>query len=170
MHTPQHGRAMPSTLYSSSLLGDPSQIKQQLEITQPLIHAAGAEPARGCWALPAGPRSCHLPPPIEPSPLPRFDPSRCPQPRRGHPRPSIHPSMHPTHRTSPRPTASRSPPMAAPYPEHPQLPPGSPGCRKPPLRLTSAGHGRGRRRGRGTCARRGAELPPAPSEGSACPG
>lgn len=161
--TPQHGRAMPSTLHSSSLLGDPSQIKQQLEITEPLIHAAGAELARGCWALPAGPRSCRLPLPSSPAPCPGLIPLAARSRAGGTPvHPSIRSSIHPTHRSSPRPTASRSPPMAAPHPEHPQLPPGSPGCRQPPFRLTSAGHGRGRGSG--------AELPPAPSEGSTCPG
>lgn len=106
---------MPSTLHSSSLLGDPRQIKQQLEITEPLIHAEGAELARGCWALLAGLRSCRLPPPIERSLFPRFDPTRCPQPRRGHPHPS-----HPSHLTAPHriPQHPRCSP-AAPHPEHP---------------------------------------------------
>lgn len=136
----QRTRAMPSTLPSSSLLGDPSQIKQQLEITEPLIHAAGAELARGCRALSAGLRRVS-PPPIEPSLLPRFDPARCPQPRRGHP---TH-RTHGTHGTAP--PASHSIPTAAPRP--PGASP-APRGRLPPLRLTSAGHGRARR-GDGHC-------------------
>lgn len=151
--TAQEGNALHPSLQLTA--GDPSQIKQQLEIPEPLIHAAGAELARGCWALPAALRSCRLPLPTEPSPSPRFDPPRCPQPRRG----------HRIRRTAPRPPHPAAPPGA----EHPRPPPGSPRCRQPPLRLTSAGHGRARRRGRGSGARSGAE-PPAPSEGSACPG
>lgn len=161
--TAQHRRALPSTLHSSSLLGDPSQIKQQLEITEPLIHAAGAELARGCRALLAALRSCRLPPSIEPSLLPRFDPTRRSQPRRGHPHPFIHSShpFHSTHGTSPRPPHPAAP--TAPLPEHssPARIPGA-AC---PLRPYLSGHGRD-----GTGARSGAALPPAPSEGSACPG
>lgn len=145
---------MPSTPHSSSLLGDPSQIKQQLEITEPLIHAAGAELARGCRALLAALRSCRLPPPIEPSLLSRFDPTRRPQPRRGHPHPFIHPS-HPSHLAAP--TASRSTHRTLPEPPSP----GAPRCRCP-LRLTSAGMAR-------TAPGRGAEPRCLPLRARAAP-
>lgn len=71
------------------------------------------------------------PPPIEPSPLPGFDPTRCPQPRRGHPRPSIHPFIHPSHPSQltaphriPQPPHGCTPPRASPAPSWlPRVPP-----------------------------------------------